>query len=138
LAFDANGNIYGTTLYGGGSTICGSRGCGTVFELSPSGVKTVLYRFGGGTSGGFPKAGVVLDAQGNLYGTASQFGDPTCSCGILFEVSNSGKKSVLHTWTGSDGAYPIAGLLISNDALYGVASAGGTSASGVVFGLTLK
>jgi len=138
LAFDTNGNIYGSTLYGGGSTACGSRGCGTVFRLSTSGVKTIRYAFEGGTSGGFPQAGVVLDAEGNLYGTASQFGDPTCSCGVLFEVSQSGQKSVLHTWTGSDGANPIAGLLISNGALYGVASAGGTSASGVLFELTLK
>jgi uncharacterized repeat protein (TIGR03803 family) len=62
LVVDAQGNLYGTTEYGGG-------GVGTVFKVSSSnlGQETVLYSFGG--SGAFPVAGLVMDTQGNLYGT---------------------------------------------------------------------
>src|ERR1039458_4539934 len=71
LIFDAAGNLYGTTYFGGSS----DAGNGTVFEVSPSagGVWTehVLHRFGNGTDGIWPQAGLVFDAVGNLYGTTS-------------------------------------------------------------------
>lgn len=71
LILDAAGNIYGTTLSGGGSQIC-SVGCGTVFELTPNSTggwtENVLYRFQGGNDGRNPIGGVVLDEAGNLYG----------------------------------------------------------------------
>jgi uncharacterized repeat protein (TIGR03803 family) len=74
VVFDTAGNLYGTTVYGGGATICQS-GCGTVFKLSPSGgdwTETVLYRFQGMTDGQYPAAGVAIDSAGNLYGNTNQ------------------------------------------------------------------
>ena len=68
---DAAGDLYGTTVEGGGTGgVCGSFGCGTVFKLDSTGTQTVLHRFTGGADGFFPSAGLVLDASGDLYGTS--------------------------------------------------------------------
>ena len=73
LIRDAAGNLYGTTYYGGGGHSC-SDGCGTVFQLDPSGTATLLYSFTGRTDGKFPYAGLVRDSAGNLYGTTTYGG----------------------------------------------------------------
>jgi uncharacterized repeat protein (TIGR03803 family) len=75
LAIDAAGNLYGMTFEGGIGNCIYS--CGTVFKLAPSAgawVYTLLYEFTGGTDGGLPYDGVILDRNGNLYGTASARG----------------------------------------------------------------
>src|SRR5450631_3439130 len=75
LISDAEGNLYGTTMYGGdpGCFMSGRPGCGTVFELTAQhdgGWKLhTLYRFHGGRDGANPYAGLVFDSAGNLYGT---------------------------------------------------------------------
>jgi uncharacterized repeat protein (TIGR03803 family) len=86
LTFDKAGNLYGETAAGGNDRCSGS-GCGTVFKLSPTGggswTESVLYRFNG-TDGSTPWQGLVLDAAGNLYGTAQHggaYGD-----GVVFEL----------------------------------------------------
>ena len=86
LVRDSAGNLYGTSVQGG------SYGGGTVFQVTPSGVHTVLYNFTGGADGGEPYKGVTLDAQGNLYGTAVTGGGGTCEggCGGVFKLTNSG------------------------------------------------
>ena len=132
LAFDAAGNIYGTTYYGGTGTAC-SHECGTVFKVTPSGSESLVYSFQGGTGGGYPITGVTLDSKGNIYGTASSYGDPTCGCGVLFSLNSAGTETVLHTWTGSDGSYPSGQLLLAGGGLYGLTSNGGTSNDGVAF-----
>jgi uncharacterized repeat protein (TIGR03803 family) len=137
LAFDAAGNIYGTTQYGGTGTVC-SRNCGTVFEVTPTGSESILYNFQGGTDGGHPTTGVVLDSAGNSYGTTYQYGDQDCACGVAFKVDGQGNETVLHSWTGSDGSHPSGQLLLSKGALYGLTSGGGTSNLGVAFRLTTK
>jgi|HubBroStandDraft_1064217.scaffolds.fasta_scaffold42217_2 uncharacterized repeat protein (TIGR03803 family) len=84
---DAAGNVYGTTLDGGGGTLTGcSNGCGTVYELIPvSGgySEAILARFGNGDRGSGPLAGLV-NARGTLYGTTA-FGGPD-GAGVVFEV----------------------------------------------------
>src|SRR5208337_5516334 len=108
----------------------------------------VLYTFTGSPDGEAPYAGLVRDAQGNLYGTTSQGGDPACTngCGTVFKVDTTGKETVLYSFTGgADGAIPYAGL--ARDApgnLYGTAQRGGdlactgpTNGCGTVFKLTL-
>jgi uncharacterized repeat protein (TIGR03803 family) len=75
LTFDAEGNLYGTTYYGGLEG-CGTQGCGTLFKLTPSGGgawnENIVYFFGGNTNGGvYPASGVVLNSSGALFGTTS-------------------------------------------------------------------
>jgi uncharacterized repeat protein (TIGR03803 family) len=84
LIADAGGNLYGTT-YGGGAG-----GQGTVFQVTLSGVLTVLHSFTGGSDGGRPVADLLADAAGNLYGTTG-LGGATASCpggcGTVFELT---------------------------------------------------
>jgi uncharacterized repeat protein (TIGR03803 family) len=106
LVMDAAGNLYGTT-YDGGNKPCvmAGVGCGTVFELSPSGrgySETILYRFQGTGDGANPSAQLALAASGTLYGT-TDFGAGRCAgsaayCSTLFSLTpgNSGyTESVL-------------------------------------------
>jgi uncharacterized repeat protein (TIGR03803 family) len=68
LIQDAAGNLYGTTYYGG------AYGRGTVFVVNKTGNEKVLYSFTGGGDGAGPEAGLIQDAAGNLYGTATSGG----------------------------------------------------------------
>jgi len=85
LMMDAQGNLYGTTTYGGTANF------GTVFELDTAGNETILYNFSGGADGGVPTAGLIFDANGDLYGTTSQGGDLSCipsyGCGVVFKLT---------------------------------------------------
>lgn len=130
LIMDAQGNLYGTTDLGG------AFGYGTVFKVTPAGTETLLYTFTGGTDGGSPFAGLLLDARGNLYGTTYRGG--LYNEGTVFEVSASGTEGVLYSFTGgADGASPQAGLVMDAQGnLYGTASAGGSSGAGAVFEVT--
>ena len=74
LIFDAAGNLYGTTYFGGGHTCAGTGTCGMVFALSPKKVgfwtEHILHRFDGGEAGvEKPTGPLIFDAAGNLYGT---------------------------------------------------------------------
>src|SRR5271167_2431039 len=89
LIFDAAGNLYGTTSFGG------AYGYGTVFELTPTAgggwTETVLHSFGNGTDGAYPDASLIFDAVGNLYGTTQPGGTyHNCNggfyCGTVFEL----------------------------------------------------
>jgi uncharacterized repeat protein (TIGR03803 family) len=95
LAFDKSGNLYGTTFYGGSSS-CGpggSGGCGTVFQLSPSGggwTESVFYSFSGPyKDGAFPETGVILDAAGNVFGTTSTGGEDSLYNGASLELGGT-------------------------------------------------
>ncbi|HLI76578.1 MAG TPA: choice-of-anchor tandem repeat GloVer-containing protein [Acidobacteriaceae bacterium] len=132
-----NGDLYGTTLNGGG-TGCGGSGCGTVFKLSPPPsacrtalcpwIETVLYRFTGGSDGSLPGYGdVVFDRAGNLYGTTS--GGGAYGAGTVYELTSSGgswTESVIYSLTGqSDGAEPLGGVVFdSSGNLYGTTTRG--------------
>lgn len=145
LVFDSSGNLFGTTHFGG-ITSCGGNvggGCGVVFKLSLSGrkwVETPLYAFGDGADGGFPNSG-VLDAGGNLLGSASTGGSNACSigCGVAYELAPaSGKwtEYVLHAFAGPDGQFPNASLLpVGPITLFSTTVSGGTNGSGAVFEL---
>lgn len=85
VAFDKSGNLYGTTEHGGGSG-CLKQGCGTAFELTPSGsawVESQLYGFSGGSDGSEPTGELILDKAGNLYGTSSGGG---AGYGVVFQL----------------------------------------------------
>jgi uncharacterized repeat protein (TIGR03803 family) len=152
LLFDAAGNIYGTTLFGGSSSACvGSPpGCGVVFKLTPhtdgSWTERVLHRFTESSDGGQPDASLIFDAAGILYGT-TLFGGSGCrprNCGIVFKLTphtdGSWTESVLHAFQDHPAAQPTGAL--SFDAagnLYGTASNGrSVSGFGAVFRLAPK
>jgi uncharacterized repeat protein (TIGR03803 family) len=132
LVSDSAGNLYGTTVDGGGTL--GEAGSGVVYELSSAGTYSVLYRFSGGADGGGPFAGVIRDSAGNLYGTTSAGGAPGCDagCGVVYKVSPAGQETVLYSFTGgSNGATPYAGLASgSAGGLYGTTGWGGKGGSG--------
>jgi len=144
VTFDSAGNLYGVTVYGGYTkSSCPTRGCGIVYELSPttSGGYTekVLHAFSAGSDGYTPGAGLVLDAQGNLYGTTTAGG--TGSEGTVYELSPNGSggwtESVLVNFSGSNGANPSCTLLIDAEGnLYGTAPYGGANEEGLVFELS--
>lgn len=129
LAQDGSGNFYGTTVFGGSSDE------GTVFKLDTTGAQTVVYSFGSGGSGSAPKAGLLLDPSGNLYGTTST---GASGFGTVFELDTTGTVAVLHTFAGgADGASPYAGLILDGlGNLYGTTASGGTSNVGTVFAIT--
>lgn len=87
LTRDNSGNLYGTTYSDGPNR------AGTVFKLTPSSggwIYTSLHDFTGGSDGGGPFGGVILDANGNLYGTTLTGGTGNCrgsGCGIVFEIT---------------------------------------------------
>ena len=140
LAFDAAGNIYGTTFTGGNWNLCsGGVGCGTVYELTRSGgswTENVLYAFN--EAAYYPESGVILDASGTLYGTATQ---GNFYYGAVFELTPSGSgwtESTLHNFPDGSGVVPVAGLVFDGAGnLYGATVA--TTANGgggTVFQLT--
>ena len=146
---DAAGVIYGTTEYGGNGTQCmNSNGCGTVFQLAPpvkgkkSWTKTTLYSFFGGADGSFPFAGVVKDKNGVLFGTAVMGGSVSGE-GVVYSLTPPAAgqtiwtQTVIHTFQGTDGYFPYAGLIFGPAGiLYGTTQDNTNGNKGSVFSLT--
>lgn len=148
VTVDSNGNLYGTTLYGGsqaGQSFCSTTGCGAVFKIDPDGNETILHAFGTATDGAFPQNGqVTLDGNGNIYGVTANGG--TGGFGVVYSLAPTGNESVLYNFTGqTDGGAPIGGLVRDGrGALYGTTAVGGrfggaacgSRGCGVVFKIT--
>lgn len=138
LAFDAKGNIYGTTQSGG------TNGTGSVYELTPnqSGgwTEQVLYSFSAaGADGSNPSAGMVIAKDGTMYSTTA--GGGAYGAGAIFSLkktSKGWKETVIHSLDfPADGGFPYDGLMIdASGDLFGVAPAGGTDGYGVVYRLS--
>jgi uncharacterized repeat protein (TIGR03803 family) len=144
LIFDASGNLYGTTEGGG------VYGSGTVFELTPAAngewTEEILQNFqANGIDGTLPRSGLVIDAQGNLYGTTTLGG--TDNLGTVYELKPTAggvwKEKILHSFSDSgDGVNPQASLILdASGNLYGTTTGdgpflNGTYADGIVFELT--
>lgn len=144
LIFDAQGNIYGTTVYGGarsgGDCDYGSP-CGTVYELMRSGgnwTESVLFNFDGGADGGEPQSGVILDHSGNLYGTTYRGGQG--GEGLVYQLlGGSGwSENILYNAWNSLCPITIYGGLVfdSSGNLYGTSNNCGESGQGFVYELT--
>ena len=130
---DSTGNLFGTTVYGG---IKHNIGVGTAFKVTSTGHETILHRFlGGADDGQQPTAGLILDADGNFYGTTVAGG--SVEDGTVYRMSKSGKVTLLHTFTGNDGIQPT-GWLTQDKAgnFYGTAATGGSTGGGTVFKIT--
>jgi len=135
---DAQGNLYGTTAYGGDSACNAPYGCGTVFKLDTTNKETVLYTFTG-SDGALPFSDLLRDTKGNLYGVTEFGGDLTCNppdgCGTVFKLDTTNKETVLHAFTGSpDASEPESDLTLdAKGNLYGTTPDGGTYGHGAVF-----
>ncbi len=131
----ATGNLYGITGDGGAGG-CQYPGCGTVFELTSSGVETVLHNFTGSPDGAGP-IDVFLDAKGNLLGTAS--GGGAYNYGTVFKIDPKGAEKVLHSFkSGADGDFPSSGLIQDPNTgdFYGVTEEGGVHGVGTLYKVT--
>jgi uncharacterized repeat protein (TIGR03803 family) len=122
LVQGADGNLYGTASQGGGSVNC-PRGCGTVFEITPSGTLTTLHHFAASTDGADP-GGMVLATDGSFYGT---------TIGTAFKMTPSGLLTTL-----VQGLPEPDGLVQASDGnFYGTTYVGGMYGnSGTVFKMT--
>ena len=133
LVLDASGNLYGTTYEGGANNK------GAVFEVSASETESVLYSFCAQpdcTDGYHPRASLILDAKGNLYGTAYDGG--AHDGGTVFELSATGTETLLYSFCSKpgcrDGYYPHADLAMDkNGNLYGTTQYRGAYGGGIVF-----
>jgi uncharacterized repeat protein (TIGR03803 family) len=109
----ADGNFYGTTNEGGGGACVG--GCGTIFQMTPSGTVTILHAFNDGADGAYPVASLIQATDGDFYGTTSGGGGFDCgglivpdppTCGTIFRMTSSGTVTVLHAFArGADGRF---------------------------------
>lgn len=135
---DSAGNLYGTTVYGG-------KGVGGVaFEVSVTGEESLLYKFSAAPPyGSEPEGQLILDQQGNLYGTTSRGGTNSIHLprgdGTVFKLNPNGTETTLYNFGAykTDGAQPTAGLVmdVSGD-FYGTTYYGGINLYGTVFRLT--
>jgi hypothetical protein len=112
MVFDSEGNLYGTTGYGGDTTSAACMGsasaenppgCGVVFKLTPTAegpwTETVLHTFTGGSDGAIPFFnGVILDSNGDLYGETWNGGNTsTCfnalGCGVVYKLTHTATRT---------------------------------------------
>lgn len=141
LIFDAAGNLYGTTAFGGDA------GYGTVFMLvhnvDDSWTEKLLHSFNG-DDGGIPYGSVIFDSAGNLYGAAGQGGSSRCpdnpdGCGVVFKLKHRSDggwtETVIHNFNGTDGEAPSNLTFDNVGNLYGATLIGGDFGCGVVFRL---
>jgi uncharacterized repeat protein (TIGR03803 family) len=153
LLLDADGNLYGTTYQGGDSgKVCNDHSCGTVFQLTPNSngtwTENVLHSFKNtGGDGYFPRATLIFDAAGSLYGTTTVGGNSYAGVGggTVFQLTpnTNGKwaEKVLYRFCSqtncADGVSPIVGVTLGTDGiLYGTTYSGGEYESGTIFQLT--
>ena len=134
IVFDADGSLYGTTVYGGTLDL------GTVYRLSPDGLggwqQTGLYSFTNSADGMTPIAGLTLDPSGKIWGTAYGKSGPDCppSCGSLFTFDGS-SLMIVHTFLGGkDGGLPRSTPIFdSTGNLYGSTAYRGAKGYGTVY-----
>jgi uncharacterized repeat protein (TIGR03803 family) len=130
---DSDGNLYGTTVYGG------ANGGGVVYRVDTSRHETVLYSFcslANCADGEEPCAGVIRDSEGNLYG-ATEYGGAN-GFGAVYKVDTSGNETVLYSFCSlancADGERPMAGVIRDSDGnLYGTTYSGGANGGGAVY-----
>ena len=133
----AGKTLYGTAEQGGVSDY------GSVFAIHTDGTGfTNLYSFTGNDDGGNPQCALALSGD-TLYGTAANGGDG--NSGTVFSIETNGNNfAIVYSFsatsqndegdaTNGDGAYPIAGLILAGNTLFGTASGGGLAGNGTVF-----
>lgn len=143
LVEGADGNLYGTTYFGGDSSSengCGStEDCGTLFKITSAGKLTTIHDFcslqdDNCTYGANPNVPMVLGNDGNLYGTTFEGG---LGCGVIFESTTSGTLTVLYNFPCPEGEYASANTPVqaTDGTFYGTAQNGGANYDGIVYSL---
>ncbi len=143
LIADSSGNLYGTTSQGGNLNDNSGSGYGTVFELAGPSYATIttLAEFNG-ANGSQPEGSLLMDAAGNLYGTAPFGGaalqNSGAGDGCVYELSaGSHTLNILYNFNRADGQAPYGSLIAdSSGNLYGTTFDGGTGGDGTVFELS--
>ena len=138
-----DGNLYGTTPYGGAFSNCPNTSCGTIFRITPQGVLTTLHNFcaqSGCPDGYGPVGTVTLGSDGNFYGATPGGGNSTCGsgngCGTIYKITPGGKFTTLHSFNGSDGSGPETLVQGAGGIFYGITAGGGTHNLGTFFQIT--
>jgi uncharacterized repeat protein (TIGR03803 family) len=130
LLVGGDGTLYGTTAAGG------EAGTGTVFKITPSGGESILHSFGALDYGTYPLGGLVMDAEGVIYGTTEEGGVGTScwgACGTVFRIDADGTYTVLVNFE-APSEYPGATLTMDPEGdLYGSTSGNGGCCLGTIF-----
>jgi uncharacterized repeat protein (TIGR03803 family) len=141
LVEDIKGDIWGTTQYGGASSLCPkatsfsggvTNGCGAVFEISFTSagkvVEKVVHSFGSNAADGQqPFSSLILDTKGNFWGTTFYGG--VNGNGTVFEISSTGGYSGIYSFgaNATDGTFPVGNLIEdSKGNFWGTTSGGGS------------
>ncbi len=147
MTLGSDGNLYGTTLYGGNLSSCGGVGCGTVFKITPQGKFTLLYVFQRGSDWYAPFGRLIQRSNGNFYGVTAYGGNYNFTGGgggTVFEITPAGKLTTLYSFCSQsgcpDGQGPYGGVVqTSNGTVYGTTAYGGaTNTYGTLFKLVGK
>jgi uncharacterized repeat protein (TIGR03803 family) len=136
VAQGRDGNMYGTTENGGAPKEVNR---GTVFQVTPAGVLTVIYSFPADESQGWsPFGGLTLGTDGNFYGTTNFYGVPGgSSFGSVFQIMPDGSLTYLYIFSGGiDGRYPTAPPIQGTDGNWYGTTRGDSSNPGTVYKLT--
>ena len=142
LVQDAAGNLYGVAQSGGNLAcpeffLTAGKGCGVVFRIAKDRTFTVLHTFAGGADGAIPKGGLLLDKNGNLFGTAVEGG--FAQNGTVYEISSDGIYTVLHRFTKPEGKNPNGGLVEDESGnIFGTTQLGGNQSLGTVFEMSAE
>jgi uncharacterized repeat protein (TIGR03803 family) len=132
LSQATDGNLYGTTYYGG------ANGSGNVFKITTAGTLTTAYSFcsrSGCADGEYSYAAPAQGTDGSFYGTTYLGG--ANGWGTVFKITPSGTLTSLHSFDSTDGAEPLAGVVqAGNGAFYGTTYLGGSKGDGTVFKVT--
>ena len=123
----ADGNFYGSTLYGPESPPNVFSGNGKIFKITPAGALTIIYTFTGGSDGGHPGK-VIQGGDGNLYGIATY---PTIA--TVFKVTLAGVRNTLYRFEGNNGIGPSRLIPSTDGNVYGTTQDGGIPQAGSIF-----
>lgn len=132
LAQGGDGSFYGT------KDNDGSKLHGSVFHITPDGMRTTLYSFTGGSDGSSPNGGLVMGKDGNFYGTTMNGG--ANGEGTVFRITPNGTLTTIYSFSAntddcdSAGANPKTGLVLGSDGnFYGTTQSGGANGWGTMF-----
>jgi len=133
---DPAGNLYGTII-----TKNGNQYAGAVWKIDTAGKFSIVHQFTGMADGFGPNGPLMMNVDGNLYGTTASGGSTATQTGYgtVFRITPTGAFSVIHTFTGPDGSNPTGTLAHDRTgAIYGATTGNGGNIGGTVFKINLK